>query len=175
MNLISNCFTFPPIKELNDFPGHNEYFDFLNNLFKKEFLEDKIYFKNKIVEVSQQLSEDGKLERFWHIISKTDYAKQTKTWPDLERCNAIFYIQPLIEACQKCKNRLVFSRKEKNKYKTYIWCTDKNIMIVLEKHHNKYIFITCFIVKGKRNNEKYMQRYLEFKQKQKTATKRNRS
>lgn len=160
----NTCSISPPIKELNDFNGNtDDFFDGLNKYLEDSFINNSLYLNNKKVDISQVRDLDNRLERFWHIVSHTDYFKQEKTFPDMDRCRAIYFIPFLIQNCNTCTKKLVFERKEKDGLKTYIWCTEENIMIVLATKPTQYYFITCFIVKGQRNIEKYQQRYQEYK------------
>ncbi len=155
-------------KELNDFEkGIDTYIDYLHTEFENFFYINKIEFNNKRIIVSDIREEDGRLERFWHIISRQqEYTDKQTRFPETSRCNALHYIPYITNKCinfNKCKNLLTFKRIEKKKKKVYLWCLDKNIMIVLEEMKNVYRFITCFIVRGKKNRDKYMKRYNEYK------------
>lgn len=161
-----DCKNIVETKDLNCFEGNVEQFiNHLSKVFEKTFFEKKVMLKGKVVEVSTKRESDNKLERFWHVISNTDYSSQEKTYPNMKRCNAVYYISNLLKKCKSCKNYRIFDRKEKNILKTYIWCLDHNIMIVLQNMEKRYRFITCFIVEGERNLSKYQKRYEECKNK----------
>lgn len=163
MSSDNTCNNKPIIKDLSTFGGNvDDFFEYLNNFLEDVFFNTKLYLNGKQIEISTKKDSDGKLERFWHIISKTDYSNQSKTYPDLARCNAIHYIPTLLTNCKLCKNWVYFVRKEKNLLKTYIWCLETNIIIVLSNVGQIYRFITCFIVQGKRNIAKYTKRYEDY-------------
>ncbi len=161
MESETSCIHEQEIRDLNSFNGNvDNYFDYLSDLFEEKFIKNTVYFKSKPVEVSNLREENGRLERFWHIISNTDYRTHEKTYPNLKRCAAVHYIAVLLQDCFDCENYITFDRKEKNKLKTYVWCKSKNIMIVLECLTRRYRFITCFIV-NKQNVKVYQKRYEE--------------
>ena len=150
-------------KCLNDM-GTEEYINYLHDTFVNMFFKEKIYFEGKRVIVSNERESDGKLERFWHVISRqSDYSDSEQRFPDSKRCNAIHFIKDIIEKCNSCDKILITKRIERNENKVYIWCTNKNIMIVLLDKKNIYRFITCFIVTGNKNIKKFKARYNEYK------------
>ncbi len=149
---------------LNDFDGDVEaYFDYLNRILVDTFVSGNTFFNNKPVYISRQIDRANRLERFYHIITRTEYSSNQKTYPDMQRCEAVIFIPKMLLCCAPCKNLLIFDHKEQNKIKTYIWCLNRNIMIVLENKSRAYYFITCFIVQGKRNLNKFLKRFHEHK------------
>lgn len=149
-------------KCLNDM-GTEDYINYLHDIFANMFFKEKIYFEGKRVLVSNKKESDGKLERFWHIISRqSNYSNKEDRFPDPQRFEAVHYIKDIIEGCNLCDKIIITKRKEQGVNKTYIWCTEKNIMIVLAEKQNVFRFITCFIVMGN-NKIKFKQRYEEYK------------
>ena len=165
---LSTCTKTLQFKELNDFDdGIESFLDYLHNIFCDFFFKNKITYNGKRIIVSKEKESDGRLERFWHVISyQEDYTNRESRFPDTARCNAIHFIPHLTGKCievEKCNNILITERNEKNKNKVYVWCTNKNIMVILEEKKNIYRFITCFIVRGAKNKKKYLDRYEEYK------------
>lgn len=154
-------------RELNEFDdGIESFLNYLHKEFFNFFFIDKITYKGKRIIISTATEEDGRLERFWHVISRQeDYLKRDVRFPETARCNAIHYIPIITSQCclEQCANLLITERMEKKKKKVYLWCTNKNIMIVLEEMKNIYRFITCFKVRGKANKKKFLNRYNEYK------------
>ena len=104
------------------------YIDRLYKDFKKKFIETPIYYKGKKIIMEQTICDDGKLDRFWHLISEGAVEELREPVP--ERAKRLHWIYEIITS-EDCQNNC--------EQFYYYECTEKKI----ERIFNNNIVVEC--------------------------------
>ena len=122
-----------------------KYIDRLYEDFYREFVETPIYYKGRKILMEDTLSKDGKLDRFWHLISEGEIEELREPIP--ERAKRLHWIYDIITSddCQnECDNFYYYEYVDKNKTTAYLICVQLKYLIVLRKMKYVYYLKTAF-------------------------------
>lgn len=149
--------------ELSLFHGDvNAYTEALYKIFKRDFIENELYYQGKKVEIIHEQYYNGKERSFWHIISEG--GKDEERTPISRRAETITWAKALIVEetdCEEYKSWIKFHDKT-NKFRHYIWCSAVNYLVILEDRGTYYKLITAYQVHEK-NIVRYNGEYLRYK------------
>lgn len=137
----------PSILPVSSFSSdRNAYTKALYRLFKKDFIDNDLFFKGKKVEIIHEKLYEEKERSFWHIISEGD--EDINRTPISYRAEKIRWARPIIEDDGKCsKYRYWVKYNDRTKRdRHYIWCTAVNYLVILEDRGTHYKLITAFPV-----------------------------
>jgi hypothetical protein len=86
----------PALICLSDFGGNwDRYQQGLYEVFRRDFLEARLYFRGLPLRLKRHPLADGKEATFWHFTSE-GHVEAERT-PDLRRCERIAWPRPIIE------------------------------------------------------------------------------
>ena len=153
-----HCPNLPKIIELTSFNGdYPKYQDYIIKFFKENILN--VNFDKKIIKFQNPQNDTTIL----HIISKNTDGKNREI--DLRRCERITWIPHLLQSedCQQCDQFLVWKKPEpkRNRLRTYVFCANKNYIVVLEEHKNILFLVTAFNVDN-HHRTKYINEYNDY-------------
>lgn len=123
----------------------------LINIFDRDITKNNCFlFRNKQIQPTPQ---NGKIKMdilYYHLTTVIVEKKTNRREFDIDRSIRLHWIKYHIEEKKK-NNMLVFSVKEPNGLRTYIYDKDEKYVIVLEplKNENKYYLLTAYHLKGK--------------------------
>ncbi len=161
--MMTNCEKLPDIISLSDYGGNWEnYKEAIYTIFKNDFINNRVMFNGKNVDIIHQAIFDGKERSFWHIIS-TGHNDESRI-PDLTRCARISWIKALIQDDKRCDSYKSWKKfhDQTNKERYYIWCSADNYLVILEDRISYYKLITAFDVK-EYNVDRYEREYQAYK------------
>lgn len=130
----------------------------LYDIFKRDFIERPLYYREWRVFHDRRKDDSGKEEGFWHLITKND-PKEGRL-PDFDRAKRLPWARPLIENLDE-KEVVSWDYIEGNKkIRTYIWLRDHDYVVILEKGKNNIAFIiTAFYVDGESRRRNLKKKY----------------
>lgn len=124
----------------------NAYKEALYKIFRRDFIDNDIYFQGKKVDIIHEKFFEGKERSFWHIISEGD--EDINRTPVSWRGEAITWAKPLIEDDGNCseyrKWKKYHDKTKKDRY--YVWCVAIKYMVILEDRDTYYKLITAYPV-----------------------------
>lgn len=173
---MQKCKWLPEIIECKNFREWNEYLDILYEIFKKDFIEDKIMYEGKYVNF-RKAPMDGKYEHtFIHLTHKDEYHlsdNPNDRIPDPRRSERISWNKAIIEHypckenCENCNKILYFEEQYKKNIRAYFLFKDVRYLVIIEKREKYNLFITGYYIEYDNALKKYLKKYEQYK-KQKT-------
>jgi hypothetical protein len=173
---LDKCKWLPDIVECTDFAKWNEYLDNIYEIFRKDFIENKPIFENRIVNY-RRAPMDGKYEHtFIHLTHKDEFNNSSNPndrIPDPRRSERIKWNKKIIEnyiceeTCNGCEKILYFEEYNGNNIKVYLLFKDEKFLVILEKRRNYNLIITGYYIYYDNAMDKYIKKY-ELYKKQKT-------
>lgn len=147
--------------ELLEFDQYNENqrTKSLRSIFKRDIIENPDFsFKNKTINPVVKNGMENMEVLFDHLTKEKDKNTSGRYF-ERERSRRIHWIRHHIEERKK-NNMLVFSCKDPNGIRTYIFDKDENYVIILEPFRNKneYYLITAYYLRG-RNPDKIEKKF----------------
>ena len=140
----------------------NLYKEALYKIFKRDFIDNTLYYNGKKVDIIHEKFHEGKERSFWHIISEGD--KDIDRTPISRRAEVLPWAKPLIEedgTCIQYKQWVKYHDKTKRN-RHYIWCTAIKYMVILEDRGTYFKLITAYPVLDY-NVKRYNKEYLKYK------------
>ena len=140
----------------------NLYKKALYDIFKRDFVENKVYHRGKKVDIIHEKLFEGKERSFWHIISEgeEDVNRVPITW----RSEVLHWAKPLIQEDGNCSEhrewKKYHDKTKRDRY--YIWCTSLNFLVILEDRTSHYKLISAYPVLEYRIKY-YSKEYLKYK------------
>ncbi len=134
----------------------------LYDIFKRDFVENKVYHRGKKVDIIHEKLFEGKERSFWHIISEgeEDVNRVPITW----RSEVLPWAKPLIQEDGNCSEhrewKKYHDKTKRDRY--YIWCTSLNFLVILEDRTSHYKLISAYPVLEYRIKY-YSKEYLKYK------------
>ena len=120
----------------------------LYNIFKKGFIDSKVYFADLRVIYDTRKLDDEKEEGFWHLITKED--KKLGRIPDYKRAKRLPWAKPTIENHNEPEVKLWDYLERNDKVRIYLWLENYDYAVVLERCRGKrkhlVVLITAFYV-----------------------------
>lgn len=173
---LYKCKWLPDIIECKDFGKWNEYLENIYKVFKKDFIENKPIFEEKVVNF-RKAPMDGKYEyAFIHLTHKDEYhdsSNPNDRIPDPRRAERIGWNRPIIENykcdenCENCEKILYFEEYYKNNIRAYFLFKNAKFLVILEKRKKYNLLITGYYIEYDNAMNKYINKYEKYK-KQKT-------
>ena len=173
---MNDCKWLPAIVECKDFTKWNEYLEEIYKIFKKDFVNTKPIFENKIVNF-RRAPMDGKYEHtFTHLTHKDEYHNSDNPndrIPDPRRAERIGWNRAIIdnykcnEQCENCDKVLHFEEYYKKNIRVYLLFRNVKFLVILEKRESYNLLITGYYIEYEHTMKKYIKKYEQYK-KQKT-------
>lgn len=158
----------PPLITLSDHSGDKIFYtEKLYSVFKNDLVENgNLLLFGKPVKVSSKLENDGRHERFWHII--TDPHSPSMSDIKLPRAERISWIKPIIENIDN--NRvLVYERRKEGDDRLHIFLPEVSYIVILSKKRAAYYFVTAYFIEYTYKLEEYKRECEKYTIKTKTA------
>ena len=139
-----------------------DYTEALYKIFKRDFIENDLFFENKTVDIIHEKYYDGKERSFWHIISEGE--QDADRTPISRRAETLPWARALIEDKQSCNEYKKWKKyhDKTNRYRYYIWCSLINYMVILEDRDTYFKLITAFEVQ-EYSVRRYTKEYIKYK------------
>lgn len=137
----------PPAIDLDG--SYEEIIERLYSIFRRDFIETRACHLSRNVAFNGVIDEhsQGKVEGFWHIITREDSTK-TDRLIDFERARRLPWAKPLIENPYG-REIIFFSYDEgtlRQGIRHYIWFRRGRYVVILKKRKYDYYWITAFYV-----------------------------
>lgn len=166
------CKWLPPLVPLEQFNGNwFKYDDFLYNIFKRDFIDSKPYFKSKEVRIRKYPMIANKEQAYFHITSK-DSSKTSpdpnNRIPDLRRCERISWIRKIIENyncndnCSNCKKIKLWYEPYKMYKRWHLLFEDYKFIVIIEERPNFNLLISSFYIEQEHRLNKMLKRYEKY-------------
>ena len=153
-NNIFNCKWLPQIITLEQYKNNWEaYNKELYNIFRRDFIENKLFFKNKIIRIRINPKENNYEHAFIHLTcinNSNNKDDPNNRIPDLRRCERIAWNRKIIEnytcndTCTNCKKVLYYEQYYKNNIRINLVFVDAKFKVILEKRTNYTLLITGY-------------------------------
>ncbi len=136
----------------------------LFQIFFKDFIETKPYFRAKPVVFDNTRNESIYPEGFWHIITRTDYTQNGERLLDYKRAKRLPWLKSMIQQWNHpallCWCSLEFDKSAGHEIeKYYIWYVKGKYLTVLKEKKGKYFLATAFYVTSERDEARYREKY----------------
>jgi hypothetical protein len=109
------------LPDLIKLESHNgcwkDYIEAVYKVFKKDFIEDRTFYKNTIVALRKYPLLKDKEACFWHLTSQGK-TEEERT-PDLRKCEKIGWIKPIIEFAKDKDIKFWKSKRKKGSSSVY--------------------------------------------------------
>lgn len=118
-------------------------------------------FRNKVILPTPLNGEIEMSNLFTHLTTTIVDYKTKKREFDIHRSKRLHWVRFHVEE-KKNENVIVFSTKEKNRFRTYIYDLDEDYVIVLEplRNNDEYYLLTAYHVRGKdKERKKFLNKY----------------
>jgi len=155
------------LPELIEFEGDwNKFIETVYQVFRNDFIENSLYFRNKKVNMKRHPLVDGKEYTFYHITHEGN--TENERTPDLRRCERIRWARTTIENCDKWGLK-AWLQKRNGKNRICIWLEIENepdYIVILDIRVKFCLLWTAFTLQHeheKRKKEKEYQSYLKAK------------
>ena len=171
-----HCKWLPQINECTDFNNWNEYLKNLYTVFKKDFIESKPLFDNKIVNFRKYPMESIYEHSFIHLThvgNGKEKLNPNDRIPDPPRAARIAWPRAIIENykcnenCINCNNIKYYEVLYKGKIRCHLLFEDVKFLVVLEKRETYNLLVTSYYLNYDNSLDKHLKKYMKY-QKQKT-------
>lgn len=136
----------PPMLNLQG--SWNVVLNELYTIFKKDFIESKVFYQNLKVIYDKRKLWGNKEEAFWHLITKED-TKAVRI-PAYDRAKRLPWARPTIENHDKPEVKVWDYLEGNGKVRIYLWLENYDYAVILERGKGKrkhlVILITGFYV-----------------------------
>lgn len=169
------CCSLDETIDFNDYRDWIIYENKLYSIFKNDFINNRITFNNKIVQIRKHPFVYDKEQTFFHITSKNFSFNDDPNdrEPDLRRCERIHWIRPLIELSSNIvcgKNCLkIWPEEIRGKTRTNILNEQDRFMVVLEEREDYVLLVTAFYINQNHTLRKKLKSYDNYLKMQKTS------
>ena len=120
----------------------------LYNIFKKDFVDTKVYFSNLRVIFDTRKLDNSKEEGFWHLITKED--RTLGRLPDYKRAKRLPWAKPTIENHDELEVKVWDYLEGNGRVRIYLWLENYDYAIILERCRGRrkqlVILVTAFYV-----------------------------
>ncbi len=167
------CLWLPKIITLEEFNGNwAAYNDAIYKIFINDFIKNKLYFRNKKVEIRINPKENNYEHAFIHLTSKevNQPVDVNDRIADLRRCERIAWNRKIIEnyecknSCPNCRKILYYEEYYKNNIRINLLFADVNFKVILEKRKNYYLLITGYYIYYKHKMKKELKKVTTYLQ-----------
>ncbi|MEX2175740.1 MAG: hypothetical protein WD872_15350 [Pirellulaceae bacterium] len=142
--------------------------------FDRDFLWNSPQCLGKLVRLRQQPLLGGKNATFWHLISVDNESdservgprlREINRVPDLERCERIRWIRPILEATdgKVLRWKAVTRTSHGNDKRLLLSLTDFSYLVVLSERSSHFLLVTAYWVQRKQRREALARDYGELK------------
>jgi len=126
----------------------------LERIFKRDFIDGRLKFKNKIVVPTPEMGKDTMEVLFNHLTRKTENHDNKHREYDRDRSMRIHWIK--FHVYENAPEKLtIFSVNDSKAVRTYLYDKDEHYVIILEprKNKNEYYLITAYYLTGGNKNK----------------------
>ena len=136
----------PPFLKLDG--TWEEVLEKLYAIFKRDFIDDKVFYKDLKVIYDQRKIDGDKEEAFWHLITRED--PKAGRIPEYDRAKRLPWIKPTIENHQHPDIKVWDYLEGNRRIRVYLWIENYDYVVILEKQRGKrkhlIVLITAFYV-----------------------------
>ena len=140
-----------------------DYYEQTHQMFLKQFVENKVYYKGKRVSVG---SNEAEIEKcFEHITTKGSMDSRIRL-PDINRFECIYMLKDILENCNKnqCKNLYIWEECGKVT-KEKIFCSRTGYFIILLKRDYVYKIMSAYWIKSNKKRKSLIEECKKYKKK----------
>lgn len=151
--------------ELIDTNGSwEEILNRLYGVFARDFKIGRPKFKGLPVWWNRRSEDDNSPEEgFWHLITREDTQTGTRIL-DTPRAKRLAWCRATIDHCGESEVQLFDYREGDGKVRTYLWVTDADYVVILEKKFRRkklvaYLLVTAFCLDGPSRRRAMQRKY----------------
>lgn len=150
----------PPLILLSDFGGDWAlYEEALYGIFRKDFLETKIYFRGQPLGLKRHPLSGGKEATFWHLTSEGSI--EAERIPDLRRCERISWPRPIIEHADDPAVK-VWENERNRERRACLWVEEEDYLVVLALRKGYVLPWTAYMVREEHRKRKLRREHEAF-------------
>jgi hypothetical protein len=157
----------PELLLFTDYHGDWEiYVEEIYRIFKKDFINHRVFFRGKIINIRKTPLSRGKEITFWHLISAGNIEEERT--PDLRRCERIKWPRFIIEN-ETRREIKVWEKKHKRDLRICLLIEEEKYIIILNKRVNKsndyeyILLLTAYHIEKKHHIRKLLNEYQRYK------------
>lgn len=144
---MNNLPSFLP-EMLNLDGGWESVLEKLYTVFKKDFIDNNVFYNNSKIIYDKRKIEGDKEEGFWHLITKED--EKLGRIPDYDRAKRLPWDKPTIENHSDPVIKSWDYLEGSGKIRIYLWLENYDYVIILQKNAGRgkhlIVLITAFYV-----------------------------
>ncbi len=168
-----SCRWLSPLVLMDDF-GVNwyKYDNYLYQIFKKDFIDSKPYYKEKPVNIRKHPTVADKEQAYFHVTS-VDSSKTPEDAndriPDLRRCERVAWIRQIIENhlcsdnCNGCNKIKYWPELYKGKRRWHLLFEDYKFLVIIEERQDYNLLISSFYIERDHQLKKKLKKYEKYK------------
>jgi hypothetical protein len=138
----------------------DHYLTALYDFFKKDFIDNKPFFRGVRLALKRHPVIQGKEATFWHLISEGK--GEEERLPDLRRCERIRWPKPIIEHSDEATIK-VWGNERKGEKRVCLWLEQEEYLVVLAERRGYILLWTAYLVKEKHRKVKLQKEYETYK------------
>ena len=165
---MNNNIDLPEMLFLEDFGGDiDRYLNVVYDVFIKDFVNNKTYFRSKEIRITWEPTENGKAYTFLHMTTKGK--EEQNRGIDFRRCERITWAKPTVDNCEEW-NLKIWPQERNKKNRICIWLErsyEPDYCIILEIRKNYMNLVTTFVALESHEKRKKQQEYEAWIKKQK--------
>ena len=166
---------FSPLLDLSVYPDEANAFDFLYNIFHRDFVKDKVYLANLIyVNPKGQGMRAGREGVFWHITTREKrvrvkrenrYETIVSRPLDEDRAKRIEWVKTILLNHNHSDIHCFYRKETKGKkpIRLYLWAEKKDFVVIVQKlGASESFLVTCFYITEKYKRQNYAKWQAEY-------------
>jgi hypothetical protein len=130
----------------------------LYKIFELDFIHQKCQFEEKLVKVDNRKIESPYEEGFWHLITRDNKETSDRLF-DKERASRLPWCKPTIEHSYDDVVCFWNYVEGNNRINTYIWLTNLDYLIILQRRKNVCFLVTAYYVDGDASRRSLRKKY----------------
>jgi len=152
---------FSNIIDFKHFLNENEKIEFLYDIFKNDFVDNRCCLADKIyIDPKSHEKKNNKEEIFWHIITKKQRGRRVL---DLARASRIKWIKPIIKNYSTLEIKRFYYFEDNNKIRLYLWAYKHDFVVILQKlgSSSSYL-VTSFYIDNQKKRDKFHKKFEDY-------------
>lgn len=155
-----------------EFESWEEYEEHVYSIFKRDFIDNTVYYNGKPINYRKHPQVEGKEQAFFHLTSKDTNSNSNDPndrLPDLRRYERIKWPKEIIEnficlnSCSACSKIKYYKKPWKNTYRLHFLFEECRYMVVIEERKDYYLLVTAFYFHYDHELRKKIKEYEKYK------------
>ena len=152
---------FREIIDFNTCCKKEEQVDFLYQIFKSDFIDNRCYIAKKIyIDPQSNKNKENKEEIFWHIVTRKNRSKREIDPP---RAKRIQWVKQIILLYNHQEIKMFYYVEDNGKIRLYLWAFRYDFVVILQKLGNSSSYlVTSFYIDNQKKRDRFEKKYNDY-------------